>query len=96
MVSWLITSIAYDAETYQLEYGLDVHLESSDTTFIAQLDGDTDINALNSLFSITIVNLLPFTEYYYKVESVNSFGTAMTEIRTLTTKEASKIHNNNV
>ena len=80
-VSWMVTSIVHDAETYTVYYGTDsIALVNSTERLGPATISDT--------YTITINGLMPFTTYYYIVSAVNSEGTTNTSVMTFMTDEA--------
>ena len=85
-ITWLVTSVAYDLESYQLVYGTEMDPEDNIITVM----GEPDVNALNLVYYANIVDLQAFTHYYYKIIAINSYGNTTTEVEIFGTKESSK------
>ena len=49
--------------------------------------GNTDLSAINEVFTVNISALTPFTKYYYIVSASNSVGTTNTSVLTFMTNE---------
>ena len=82
-ISWIVTGIIYDAETYIVWYGTDsVTLQKS-----MAILGNTDLFTFNEMFSVNISELTPFTTYYYIISANNSVGTTNTTVMTFMTNE---------
>ena len=82
-ISWIVTIIVYDAETYTVHYGTD-SMTLVDNIVIM---GNTDLSAINEVFTVNISALTPFTKYYYIVSASNSVGTTNTSVMTFMTNE---------
>ena len=86
-ISWIVTIIAYDAETYTVHYGTD-SMTLADNIVIM---GNTNLSAINEVFTVNISTLTPFTKYYYIVSASNSVGTTNTSVMTFMTNETGKM-----
>ena len=86
-ISWTVTIIAYDAETYTVHYGTDSMILADNIVII----GNTDLSAINEVFTINISALTPFTKYYYIVSASNSVGTTNTSVMIFMTNETGKV-----
>ena len=82
-ISWIVTIIVYDAETYTVHYGTD-NMTLVDNIVIM---GNTDLSAINEVFTVNITTLTPFTKYYYIVSASNSGRTTNTSVMTFMTNE---------
>ena len=49
--------------------------------------GNTNLTAINEMFTVNITGLMPFTKYYYIISANNSIGTTNTTVMTFTTDE---------
>ena len=83
-ISWIVTNIVYDAETYTVHYGTDMTLLPNSTVVM----GNTNLSTVNELFTVNISGLTPFTTYYYIISANNSQGATNTSVRNFTTAEA--------
>ena len=63
-ISWAVTTIVHDNETYSVHYGVDMTSLRNYSQFVM---GNTDRLAVDDVFSINIMGLSPFTTYYYTV-----------------------------
>ena len=86
-ISWIVTIIVYDVETYTVHYGTD-SMTLVDNTVIM---GNTDLSAINEVFTVNISALTPFTKYYYIVSASNSVGTTVTSLMTFMTNETGTV-----
>ena len=82
-ISWAVTIIAYDVETYTIHYGTD-SMTLADNIVIM---GNTDLSAINEMFTVNISALTPFTKHYYIVSASNSVGMTNTSVMTFMTNE---------
>ena len=79
-ISWMVTSIVHDAETYTVYYGIDNMTLVNSTERL----GPTN---MPDTYTVNISGLLPFTTYYYIVSAVNSEGITNTSVMTFMTDE---------
>ena len=86
-ISWIITIIAYDAETYTVHYGTDSMILADSIVIM----GNTDLSAINEVFTVNISALTPFTKYYYIISASNSVGITNTSVMTFMTNETGKV-----
>ena len=86
-ISWIVTIIVYDAETYTVHYGTD-NMTLVDNIVIM---GNTDLSAINEVFTVNISALTSFTKYYYIVSASNSVGTTNTSVMTFMTNETGTV-----
>lgn len=80
-----MTSVAYTLETYSVTYGVnsdDLDMRSN------SINGSGNYTVINQAHSLTIIELEPFTQYYYAVVAHNSFTTTESSILTFRTTEA--------
>ena len=84
-VTWLITAISYTQESYYVIYGVasDSLVTNSDT-----VQSTINITDTNLAYSITLMELHPFTLYYYKVVATNSYSTTESLMDSFHTSEA--------
>ena len=84
-IRWLVTSIEYTAETYQVESGV-----SSDALTMRSevVNGSTNLTNTNLLYSASITGLRPFTQYHYRIVASNSYATSQTAVQMFRTTEA--------
>ena len=82
-ISWIVTGIIYDAETYIVWYGTDSMTLQRSMAIL----GNTDLFTFNEMFSVNISELTPFTTYYYIISANNSVGTTNTTVMTFMTNE---------
>ena len=83
-ISWIVQSIVNDTETYTVRYGTDMNTLSMRSM---EVPGNTDLSAINEMFSVNITGLMPFTKYYYIVSAENTVGITETSIFNFTTDE---------
>lgn len=83
-ISWIVAAIAYTTESYYIEYG-----RSSDSlsTKSDSVNGSTELTDIDLEYSANITGLQPFTQYYYRLVTSNSFTTSQTAIQTSQTSE---------
>lgn len=83
-ITWMVPRIAYDQENYSLEYGKMsmAALGSMNRT------GNTNLNTIDDIFSVTINRLEPFTMYYFILRASNSNGSISSAQMTFETDEA--------
>ena len=53
--------------------------------------GNTDLSAINEVFTVNITTLTPFTKYYYIVSASNLAGTTNTSVMTFMTNETGTV-----
>lgn len=84
-INWVVTAITYTPESYFIVYGL-----SNDTLNLrsSAVEGVMNLTATDVVHSMTVTDLLPFTQYYYKIEAHNSFSVTESAIQTFQTREA--------
>ena len=87
LISWIVTTIAYTAESYYIEYG-----QSNDSLTMMSdvVNGSTNLTSINLILSANITGLHPFTRYYYRLVASNSFATSQTAVQIFQTSEAGK------
>ena len=83
-ISWTVTSIIYDNETYSVQYGVDMTALQSTSQVVT---GNTYQYAVNDVFSVNITGLTPFTVYYYIIWANNSLGNTSTVTTSFTSGE---------
>ena len=83
-ISWTVTSIIYDNETYSVQYGVDMTALQSTSQVVM---GNTYQYAVNDVFSVNITGLTPFTVYYYIIWANNSLGNTSTVTTSFTSGE---------
>ena len=84
IISWIVRSIVNDTETYTVLYGTDMNTLSMRSM---EVEGNTDLSAINELFYVNITGLMPFTKYYYIVSAENSVDITNTSIFNFRTDE---------
>ena len=82
IIRWRVISIAYTPETYIVMYGTD---ESNLNQTSEEEMGETDINAVDTLFAVTLSNLQAVTTYYYRVVATNSYDSTESGVNIVTT-----------
>ena len=87
VITWTIPYVAFTFEQYRVQYGLDFDslLMSSEVLY-----SGPGFNAVNETYSITLTNLNPLSQYYFKVEASNSEESSNTSIMMFTTVEDGK------
>ena len=83
-ISWVVTTIVYDNETYSVQYGVDMTALQSTSQVVM---GNTYQFAVNDVFSVNITGLTPFTTYYYIIWANNSLGNTSTATANFTSGE---------
>ena len=83
-ISWVVTTIVYDNETYSVQYGVDMTALQSTSQVVM---GNTYQFAVNDVFSVNITRLTPFTTYYYIIWANNSLGNTSTATANFTSGE---------
>ena len=86
-ISWIVQSIVNDTETYTVLYGSDMNTLSSSVVRM----GNTDLSAINEMFTVNITGLIPFTTYYYIISANNSVNTTNTSVMNFTTDETGTV-----
>ena len=86
-ISWIVQSIVHDTETYTVWYSTDM-MTFTDNVMIM---GNTNLTAINEIFTVNISSLIPFTTYYYIILAANSVGSTSTFIMTFTTETGTPI-----
>ena len=77
--------MAYTPEIYSVVYGLfSDHLDTNSDT----QEGSEDIASTNIVYSITVTNLHPFSQYYYSIIAANTFGSTYSATYTFHTQSA--------
>ena len=74
-------------ETYTVGFGND----SMTLSQVSEVMGNTNLTAVNELFSVNITELTPFTTYYYNISASNSLGTTTTSVMNFTTDETGTV-----
>ena len=82
-VSWVTPFIVLDKETYTVQYGTNISLQNSNEIVIEAINEF----AINQRFSVNITGLIPFTTYYYIIQTNNSAGNTSTDVMTFTTNQ---------
>lgn len=94
-INWIVTATAYTPESYFIVYGL-----SNDTLDLRSdaVGGTTNLTATNMAYSVTVTDLRPFTQYYYRIDASNSFITTESDVQTFQTTEGGicKMYQSNV
>ena len=83
-ISWVIPVIVFDQENYAVQYGTDMKMLLSTSEL---LQGNSDINITNGIFSVNITGLTAFTTYYYAIVATNSVGSTSTAVLNFTANE---------
>ena len=83
-ISWIVTNITFDTETYTVLYGSNMTMLLSASEAI---EGNNDTSAINEVFSSNITGLIPFTTYYYIIRAINAVGSTNTSVMNFTTDE---------
>ena len=91
-ISWIVTIIVYDVETYTVHYGTD-SMTLVDNIVIM---GNTDLSAISKVFTVNISALISFTKYYYILSASNSVGTTNTSVMTFMTNETGMFNDHRV
>jgi len=82
-ISWVVSNIVFDQESYVVRYGTDMTLQNSSDV----VQGSNDTNAINDVFSVNITGLTPFTRYYYIINATNSINSTTTPVMSFTTDQ---------
>ena len=82
-VSWVTPFIVLDKETYTVQYGTNISLQNSNEIVIEAINKF----AINQRFSVNITGIIPFTTYYYIIQTNNSAGNTSTDVMTFTTNQ---------
>ena len=82
VISWLVESIAYTPENYNVIYGLSADTLNNTTDAV---QGTTDVTSTDLVYSTTITGLAAFQQYYYMIIATNSFGSTQSPINTFCT-----------
>ena len=92
-ISWVVPSFTYGRETYVVQYGFnqDALTMTTDTIF-----SGLDTLLTYQLFSVTIKDLQPFTQYYYRVLATNILTTTTSDVATFTTRKNCTVHYDSV
>ena len=86
-ITWIVTSITYTPESYAILYGVANDSLSLRSSIV---EGSVNLTAMNQAYSITIMDLSPYTRYYYKIEASNSFAASESVTDTFQTNQAGK------
>ena len=71
VIQWLVPQVSYTPETYVIIYGTD----SMTLNYTSErIIGNTDVTAMNQIYTATLRGLQPNTRYYYQVVATNSIG----------------------
>ena len=71
VILWLVPQVSYTPETYVIIYGTDRMTLNYTSEMIL---GNTDVTAMNQIYTATLRGLQPNTRYYYQVVATNSIG----------------------
>ena len=82
ILEWTVPSLAYTPETYQVMYGIDATNLDQTSELI---DGASDLDLLNQIYSVELDGLVQETTYFWKVVASNSFTTTDSAIITFET-----------
>ena len=82
-ISWTITLIIWDRETYWVQYGTDMLLQYDSDV----IPGNDNTYVTNERYSINITELTPFTTYYFIIWANNSVGNTSTDMMNFTTDQ---------
>ena len=87
-ISWTTVCIAYDRETYWVEYGTNMTLLYTSDVVL----GNADRFVTNERFSINITGLTPFTTYYFIIWADNSVGNISATMMNFTTDQTGMLY----
>ena len=82
-ISWVTPYIAFDRETYTVQYNSDISLQNSIEVVIEAINEFV----INQRFSVNITGLTPVTTYYYIIRANNSAGNTSTNVMAFTTNQ---------
>ena len=82
IIQWTVPTIVFSPEQYILEYGNNMNLDMQSQP---QYSG-TDISVEDRIYSVRLEGLSPGTTYYYRVQTMNTAGTAYTETLSFPTR----------
>ena len=74
-IQFTVSSLTYDPETYIVQYGTSIG--NLNRTSSMETSG-TDLDRTNFTLAIILMNLVPSTEYFYRVVATNSGGSTET------------------
>ena len=85
-ISWMIPNIIFDQETYSLQYGI----RDNTMTLLGtrNVTGNSELSTVNEVFSVNIIGLTPFTNYYFILTATNSFDSTSSAATNFVTDEA--------
>ena len=55
------------------------------------VDGNTDLDSLNQVYTVDLTGLIPDTVYYWRVQSTNSFAATESSVATFLTVPLRKL-----
>ena len=92
-IQFTVTSLTYDPETYVVQYG--ASMGNLNETSSMETSG-TDLDRTSFTLTIALMNLVPSTEYFYRVVATNSDSSTNTPsgqpLSFTTTARGSYIH----
>ena len=82
-ISWTTVLIAFNRETYWVQYGTDMTVWYTSEIVL----GNENRSSTNEHFSIHISQLTPFTKYYFVIWAKNSVGNTSTTMMNFSTDQ---------
>ena len=81
-IEWTVALISYTPEQYMVQFGLRENMLNETSTTV---NGNRNVSVMNETHTLVINDLHSGTTYYFRVISRNTFGSAQSNLATLTT-----------
>ena len=82
IIQWTVALISYTPEQYMVQFGLRENMLNETSTTV---NGNWNVSVMNETHTLVINDLHSGTTYYFRVISRNTFGSAQSNLVTLTT-----------
>lgn len=88
VISWMVPHIFYTQESYLVQYGITMTRLNNTSKVVP---GNTDLYAVDEVFSVNITGLTPFTKYYFVVLANNTIGNTSSDLSSFIANEKGMI-----
>ena len=85
-ILWVVPNYAFGTETYIVQYGLMDDALNMETDLVFS---GLDLSVTDQQFWVTIEDLQPFTQYYFRVVATNILTSTSSDIETFKTSKTS-------